>query len=583
MLDAVHVGSQVEVWSKAFVPASKSEVMTWTEFAGVGALNPGLWDGTAGLDVTVETRLGRRAAWISVPGNYAWSGTIAFPPDFFAPEGIQPDAWDRIDRLLPGQTWTETISVRIPHNAVVRPTAYAYTSPYRSETPTQCPIVGGGPDIPADGDWHTLQVTITLPSDWSDPDGAWVAPGLNLVSMPSPDTWGTATGSWAAQTGTWQDLLCVGVESLSLTTVEPTTRNVLAWSGEVTKVDGQADGYNAFQLQVTAADLGAELANTTIGDEPWPVETLADRVARIYSLAPIGSAPATVDASLTGFQLSYLDVDRQPVLGLLQDIAQSVNGVMWVATHAVSGPYLWMEDPALRQAARQFQVDPATGATVIINVTVNAGLISAQDVLRDPVQWTQDTAAVVTTVNVTWELQGVDTDGLPTTDSQTVTRSDDVAVTKYGTRNLDRETLLTAELDAANLADQLLAQARATDWLLSGLTIDTRALIRDINGIGYADRLDTFMDLLDGTRRLGHPLVLIDLPVYTPPGSVASLFLEGGTCTWADGFWELDLTASPAGAQGQSAAWDDFPAEATWDGIAESITWNDAYGAAAPA
>lgn len=584
MLDTVHVGSRVEVWTKAFVPASASEVMRYTGFNGSGTLNTGLWDGTATLGVTVAKRYGRRAAWVSQEGVYSWTGSVAFPPDFFAPEGTQPDAWDQIRRLLPGQEWTMTVTAWAPHGSTVRPTAYAYTSPYRSETPVQCPIVGGAPDIVTDGAWHTMQVTVTLPDTWSDPDGAWIAPGLHFVAMPSPDTWTGSSGSWAAQVGTWIDRQSVGVAQLSLTSVEPTVRNVLAWSGEVTRVLGQADGDNAYLLNVSCSDEAAKLANTTVGDDPWPAETVAARVARIYDLAPIGGTPVNVDAGLTDFQLSYLDVDRQPVLDLLHDIAQSVNGVMWVATHAVSGPYLWMEDPGARQAARQFQVDPVTGETIIINAPVNAaGVISALDVLRDPVQWEQDTDQVITSVDVSWQLQGVDGDGLPTTEAQTVTRTDAAAAQKFGLRNLQRDTELTAELDAATLADQLLAQARATDWMVSGLAIDTRVLTRDIDAIAYTDRLSTVLDLLDGTRRLGHPLVLIDLPAYVPPGAIASAYLEGGTCTWQDWCWQLELTASPSGSQGQSAAWEDFPPEATWDGVAESITWNSAYGAAAPA
>lgn len=361
----------------------------------------------------------------------------------------------------------------------------------------------------------------------------------------------------------------------------PTTESHLVWAGTVVSADGQAFGYSAFEVTVTAADATAPLADETIGDQPWPVQTLQTRVNRILQLAKTDTAPILIDPSLTGYQLTYRDVDAQPVLELLQDIAQSVGGVLWVATDADAGIYMWIEDSSNRAAMRQFVIDPDTGIVTIEQVGNPAALFSAGDLLRDPIHWTKDKTQAINSVDVGWQQQGIDSDGLPTTDDKTVTIT---AGTPKIIRKLSIGTELISELDATSLASKLLALVGGLkSWMASGLSIDTTVLRRDLPSIDYQQRLQTIIGLLDGKERLGRALTLIDLPEWTPGGATTSVYLEGGTYSLTDGRWTLDLNVSAASGQGKSATWADFVGTGvTWAAFDPSILWRDAWGVAGP-
>src|SRR6185437_13893024 len=91
--------------------------------------------------------------------------------------------------------------------------------------------------------------------------------------------------------------------------------------------------------------------------------------------------------------VSWRDVDRQGATGLLQGLAETVDGVLWPAVHQVTGAYLRVEDPAGRVAGYHLEWDPDRALVVI--VAGGTGLpLSACDVLRDPVEFVRDVASV---------------------------------------------------------------------------------------------------------------------------------------------------------------------------------------------
>ena len=69
-------------------------------------------------------------------------------------------------------------------------------------------------------------------------------------------------------------------------------------------------------------------------------------------LADPGVTPtATIDEGLRDLIVSWLDVDHQPAGWLIAELAAGVDGVLWSATHASTGPYLWIENsPAARRS-----------------------------------------------------------------------------------------------------------------------------------------------------------------------------------------------------------------------------------------
>ena len=69
---------------------------------------------------------------------------------------------------------------------------------------------------------------------------------------------------------------------------------------------------------------------------------------RVLTLATIhrnDRSPST-SRRLADIPVSWLDVDHRAAVGLLTDVAQSVDGVLWAASHPVLGPCIRFEDPA---------------------------------------------------------------------------------------------------------------------------------------------------------------------------------------------------------------------------------------------
>jgi hypothetical protein len=207
--------------------------------------------------------------------------------------------------------------------------------------------------------------------------------------------------------------------------------------------------------------------------------------------------------------------------------------------------------------------------------------ISACDLLEEPVSWTQDSADVVTVVQVGWAEQGVDDEGMLAVTDRTVTVTDTAALSMFGTRNLSIATELIRESDATDLAELVLRQARAVGWRLNGLVWDTAVTAEHIDSLSDGTRQTALMSLLDGTIRMGLGVTLVDMPAYAPRGAVSGVYVEGGDYEFRDGFWVLSLTTTPSAGQGQSATWADIgTAHPTWawNQFAPDISWSDAYG-----
>ena len=104
------------------------------------------------------------------------------------------------------------------------------------------------------------------------------------------------------------------------------------FAGRITDVAAmQSTDPDRWELNVTAAGPMAELARTTIGDAPWPVETDSARIHRILGLA--GYDQSGVDPAAHGPRVMARDVDRQPALRLLHEVAQTGGGLLWEDHH----------------------------------------------------------------------------------------------------------------------------------------------------------------------------------------------------------------------------------------------------------
>lgn len=579
-----HTGTPVEVWVGADgVAVAGTDTLNWTPHAGNYTASQYYDTVAENLSVVGESlHSDPLAVWIS-GDDASWDGAIMFPPLPFATEGTSPDAWDNVAKLQPGQTWTLTGRVWVPPAASVQMTAGAWSGPHKSDYAgtvrvTAQPIVGTF-------GWQDITATVTLPASLNDPAGYWIAVGVDISSF---GTWDDTLGAWDDQGDwTWDDFGRIGVAALALTDPSAARRESLVWAGEIQTVSFTGLGTSGIAAAISASDPSAEYANDTISDSPWPQQTLQTRVNRVDALARI-SADINIDTSLRNILLAYRDVDSQAAWGLLQDMATGVGAVLWVATHATAGTYLWFEDVANRASAWQLVVDPTTG-NVTINGNTNTGgghmVISGDDLVYDQIAVTQDPSQVTTTVDVTWESEvpPASAGDQTSTESHTVTVTDQAAADKYGLHNLQIETELTTQAAATDRANKALALARDSEFLLSGLTVDTLMLECDVPGQPILDRLNNMLDLLDGTRRLGAAVLLVNLPEWVPTDVDRAIYIEGGTYRLENTRWILDLTATPSGAGAHTVTWDEMaPSGVTWDQIDPSITWDDLAGVAAP-
>jgi len=526
------------------------------------------WAPTAGTATRSTARFhgGAYALAVKPAGN---AGSVLLGPGEFQPPGTNPGAWDAIPTTANGQTWAASLAVRLPAGAVATVRGVLFTGPYAASaqrTSVAQTVVGTGA-------WQTVTGQYLVQRDF-----AWV--GLEVTLDPTGPTWDEMPPAltWNAvdPTLTWDDLGTLYIDDVSVTAPAGALgRSVLVFAGRITDLSAAwDDSTDSPVVQVTASGFTADLDNRTVGDEPWTVETVDARAHRILTLAGL-PIDIDIDTSIDTLLLSYRDVDAQGATGLLQQIATSVDGVLWPAVHQTLGAYLRLEDPSLRASLLKLHED--AGTIVIVQADPSSGIdLSACVVLRDPVTWLQSVSDVVTRVAVGWKVQGVDDTGLPMITDATVQQVDGPLEVLYGTRRVSVSTELQAAEDATEVAARILARTSPADWRAEGLTIDDEDVLPDEAGVAM------MLNLLDGTSRIGAPVVLNDLPGWSPGGTVAGVYLEGGTYRFVGGRWVLELLVSAAAGLGQSAQWDQLGPTWTWNQWEPSLTWNDLRGVAAP-
>lgn len=363
----------------------------------------------------------------------------------------------------------------------------------------------------------------------------------------------------AADTITWDSLGRLLLDRVRLNApAAGTLRQGMVFSGRITDMEARyEDTEQATFVDVTAADQRAELGSRDVGDAPWLEETLGSRFQRIITASgqPI---QARVSATASPLMISWRDVDRQPAIVLLSELAASADGVLWAATHPTTGPYLSLE--SLSDRAALYTLNRGTDLVVRIAPksldSVGGVILDACDVLLEPVRWRHDIEDMATQVSVTWREQTLDDKGQPAPTDRTITSTNTVLEQTIGRHRVAVSTQLSRLSSAGLVADAVLGRTGNQQWRVGGLT--WRA---DTTDQLDADALTRMMQLLDGTTRNGLPLMLTNLPAWSPvPGDEAvPLFLEGGTYSSQDGGWVLDLVTSSAKAIGATAAWDEIP------------------------
>lgn len=561
-LDRVDVGTPLELWATGDITAGPVDVVVDGSFetapagpAGRRIGSPGYeaadvavgaaYDGTHALDV-----------WHHVNGRAA-AARLWVPPAPYDPAA--PNAWDQIPRLAVGDVWVWAVAVRAGWGETVTVYPVALAGP---QSPTGATRIGAGVAAPSGFVWTRLTGTVTVPAGTV----GWL--GVEADTIPVP--WQSAPGTWQAAPSTWAQAGARHVDAVAVALEgEHAYRTVLVFSGVVTDLRAGA-ALDGVRIELTAIDQLADLENRYVGAEPWPAETVTDRVANILA-ATATTVTARIDPGRAGLVVGRRDVDHQAAGSLLGELAAGVDGVLWSATHADTGPYLWLEDMAARA-----QLGELTLIGDLVEIVLDPGragstTIDGCDVPADAVTWLRDVSDVITVVDAGWSEQ-VTAPDLPVDHVEHVT--DTAGVAAHGVRRAGVTTQLTTAADAEAVAERILARTAAVAWRVEGLTWDT-GLAPPVSGLRVSDVLD----LLDGTGRLGRGLIVTDVAVW-PGGDTVALYLEGGRYRY-DGAWVLELDGSPNVGIGVSVTWVELDPVWRWDQFDPAIGWSDLYGVAA--
>ena len=578
VLQTIKLGSRVDVYADATLSGEPIASDAFLDPSFDIAVRSSQSNATV---VRTQSRAEIAGGWSAQisPTSATLAGIVTMPPGPIQMEGTNPLAWIELQSTKGGETWTMRARAWIPVGAIVKMRPVAYSGPYVSAAttlPYAAEIVGAGA-------WATVELSFApgLNASWLGLRFE-VSGGSRWADVPDAQTWATID---AAGT-TWRDLTDVWIDRVEvLGPAGSTEQTALVFSGRITDLEGYyAADWDLPALTVTATDFLGDLGNRYIGTEPFPLEAVPSRVARILQLAARPGEPAIQIEIAPGFQaipVSWDDVDHAAAAGLLAEVAESVDGVLWSATHPVIGPYIKLEDPSTRTAL--YELTLTGGVIKIVPVDFSGDpeappFISACDVLRDPVRFNMDVSDLATKVSVSWLFQTVDDEGNPTTDARRVEASNPTAEVVAGIRAVNLDSIVTTATDAQRVADQLIARLGAS-WRISGLAIADADL-----DVPDAEAARMLLMLLNGVTRGGQPLVLTDLPAWSPTGTTAPIYLEGGTYAFAEGGWDLELIVSRASGQGTNATWDGIPNDAAWiwDAWDPAITWDDLRGVAGP-
>jgi hypothetical protein len=572
-LERLWIGAQLDVDAFATLWPDPS-LPTFTdgsfEAQAVGPLAAARWDGSK-ASVYVETApytapAGTKYARVETTGGPGIGTRVTFPPKPFGAFS----SWDTLPITALGQTWSWSLSVRVLAGQLVTVIPVLFTGPTKTDTryAVAAPVNAVGT-----GAWETVTGRFT-----ATVAGCWVGLDVQVGAGPAWDQV-PASATWDSRPATlrWDDEGSVLLDQLQI--LAPATgaeRTGRVFSGYITDLSASYDtDVGGTVIKVVAQDVLAELSNRIAGDIPWPQETVAVRVKRILD-AVSSTFPYSVDAVAAAVVMASKDVDAQPAGDLLGDASRTAGAALWVAAAVSTGSFLRIEDVDSRPATQVIQKDgdgvvrihPKTPASF------NGVVLSACDVELEPVVWNQTSREDSNVVAVQW-IDAVTTPGQWT--QKTVTLTNQISVDATGTRRVSISTELATSAAASELAGRVMARTSSPGWRIGGLQIDLRA-----SEPVEPDLLALVMTVLDGTTRIGLPILITDLPDWSPissPGVDVPCYLEGGAFSNEKGAWTLDLVTSDGTAHGASSyKWDQSGASWQWDQFDPAISWDDLRG-----
>lgn len=490
------------------------------------------------------------------PGTFtppAWMNRIivTIPP---AQQSTVIGAWDEIPTCSEGQTWKASIDLSMPGAP-----SYVEIRPAYYQSPSSYPYLGE--IIAATDNPHatSLSGTFTPPTRLS---GYWI--GLAVIAQPAGKQWNLeSTSSWAEETPLWGELNTLTLSHASITSpAQADSIETNVFTGTITDTSiSLEDALNRPIMTITASDILADLAHRRIGADPWPTHTLAQRIAAIIKELDV-KVRTEIDPGIASRKLAWQDVDSQPAATLLSDAATSATAILWASSHRTTGSYLRFEDPSLRAALGRLTFN---GEKITISATQPASTLSAASITRSGVSVERANADSATVARLIWKEPGVNDKGEQILTDRTITIKDEDAIKRIGYRDISISTTLIDRAEAEAAASAFYRSHLPGSYTLPNLTINTR--IRP----HLLDR-KTLAAMLDATRRMGLPIRLTDLPKWMAVPSALTAYLDGGTYTFKNGRWLLQLGLTRTETTGQGLTWQQLPAALKWN-QSQPLTW----------
>jgi hypothetical protein len=300
----------------------------------------------------------------------------------------------------------------------------------------------------------------------------------------------------------------------------------LAWD------DAGQDTPNAGVGQIVAVSMLADLARRVVGDTPFPQELDGARIGRVANAAGEPIAPASLDPGTV--QILARDIDAQPALDVMQEVAEQSGGIVW-QTRAGEVRYA--------DAEHRRGVMPSL-------------LVDSCDVLVTP-QWVRNLEGLVNEVSIGY---GVAPEG---GEQPRYVASVPESVTRYGRYDYSFTTELAALADAQAMGQLVLVRNASPVWILTALPVDLDGL-----------------DAAHTAQVLGlemHALMQITgFPVIGSTPTIGNLWVEGWRERLAYGVHEIELAVSGYCRTAPPPRWNDLDPAWTWDTISPALTWDGA-------
>jgi hypothetical protein len=321
----------------------------------------------------------------------------------------------------------------------------------------------------------------------------------SLTAPTTDPTWATTQGTWAEQTGTWLST------RLSVVLFDGTiTDTAKDWTAVVAHEEWQT------VIGVTAVDPVALLARLTVGDAPWPQESITSRAARIEALTPL-----VWSNDPSGVLVAARDTDAQPALDLLDELAH---------TGSISGGVVY--DPTAKLAV--FMLDNSRRSLVPSLV------LTSHQILADASE-VETVGDIVNDVTVSY------VDPLDPTAQHSVRLFSQPSIDEIGRRDRRVGTQLVSALDATARATSEIGRfgVAATRW--EQVVLDSRV----------ASSHDAREQLL-----VAGPGLRVRLDELPPPAAASwDGYVEGWTFTGLADTWQVETNLSPAVWSGPLLTW----------------------------